>query len=85
MTPGLANDPRKLGALMFDLLVENPQLGLGDVEPDEMDRVFNMGLGLVLVVSPYYAESIRHQLKRSGIETWTIGRVVEGEQGVVWA
>jgi phosphoribosylformylglycinamidine cyclo-ligase len=35
---------------------------LGEIDSEEMDRVFNMGLGLVLVVSPYYAESIRHQL-----------------------
>jgi phosphoribosylformylglycinamidine cyclo-ligase len=30
---------------------------LGDVEPAEMERVFNMGLGMILVVSPFYAES----------------------------
>ncbi len=35
---------------------------LGEVEQAEMDQVFNMGIGLVLVVSPFYAESIRHQL-----------------------
>ena len=51
---------------------------LGDVADDEMDRVFNMGVGLVLVVSPYYAESIAQQLSDSGQTTWTIGRIVEG-------
>ena len=35
---------------------------LGEVDDDEMYRVFNMGIGLVLVVSPYYAESIQQQL-----------------------
>ena len=58
---------------------------LGEVEPAEMDRVFNMGVGLVLVVSPYYAESIRHQLADCGLESWLIGRVEEGPRGVVWA
>ena len=58
---------------------------LGDVEQAEMDRVFNMGLGLALVVSPYYAHSIRRQLKRAGLGSWKIGRVREGPQGVVWA
>ena len=48
---------------------------LGQIEDDEMAQVFNMGLGLVMVVSPYYAESIRQQLKRSGMESWMIGRV----------
>lgn len=58
---------------------------LGEVEPDEMDAVFNMGIGLVLVVSPHYAESIRHQLADSGLESWTIGRAAQGPRGVVWA
>jgi len=57
---------------------------LGEIEPDEMDQVFNMGVGLVLVVSPYYAESIRHQLADAGLESWTIGHVQSGERGVVW-
>ena len=57
---------------------------LGQVEQAEMDRVFNMGVGLVLVVSPYYAESIRRRLKRSGLQSWQIGRVREGPRGVVW-
>jgi phosphoribosylformylglycinamidine cyclo-ligase len=57
----------------------------GDVEQAEMDQVFNMGIGLVLVVSPHYADSIRSQLRRSGIESWPIGQAVDGPQGVVWA
>jgi phosphoribosylformylglycinamidine cyclo-ligase len=58
---------------------------LGDVDDDEMHRVFNMGVGLALVVSPYYAESIRQQLATSGVESWIIGRAVVGEQEVGWA
>lgn len=58
---------------------------LGGVDQAEMDQVFNMGLGLVLVVSPFYAESIRHQLDHSGIQSWPIGRAQQGPQGVVWA
>lgn len=57
---------------------------LGEVEQTEMDQVFNMGLGLVLVVSPYYAESIREQLAKVGLESWTIGKIVDGQQGAVW-
>jgi phosphoribosylformylglycinamidine cyclo-ligase len=57
---------------------------LGEIEPEEMDRVFNMGVGLVLVVSPHYADSIRHQLADGGLQSWTIGRTVEGQRGVVW-
>jgi phosphoribosylformylglycinamidine cyclo-ligase len=52
---------------------------LGDVEPAEMARVFNMGVGLVMLVSPFYADSIRGQLERLGLESWAIGRVKSEE------
>ncbi len=58
---------------------------LGNIEPDEMARVFNMGVGMALIASSYYAESIRHQLADLGLESWVIGRVEAGEKGVVWA
>jgi len=62
---------------------------LGDVEPAEMDRVFNQGLGIVLIAAPYYAESIRQQLADDGLESWTIGEIAAdetaaGERGVSW-
>ncbi len=57
---------------------------LGEIEDDEMARVFNMGVGLVLVVSSYYADSIRRMLGDSGLQTWTIGEVVAGERAVAW-
>jgi phosphoribosylformylglycinamidine cyclo-ligase len=58
---------------------------LGEIDQEEMDRVFNLGLGLVLVVSPYYAQSIRSQLEDCGLESWQLGQVVAGPTGVVWA
>lgn len=58
---------------------------LGDVDADEMFRVFNMGIGLALVVSPYYAESIQQQLATCGLKSWLIGRAVAGKQLVEWA
>ena len=58
---------------------------LGEVEDDEMYRVFNMGIGLVLLVSPFFAESVRSQLAEHGLDSWTIGRVVTGERAVTWA
>jgi len=57
---------------------------LGEVEQSEMDQVFNMGIGLALVVSPYYAESIQSQLTDCGLESWPIGRVISGPRGVAW-
>lgn len=55
---------------------------LGKVETDEMFRVFNMGLGMALIVSPYYAESIQRTLSQHGHENWIIGSVKAGEKRV---
>jgi phosphoribosylformylglycinamidine cyclo-ligase len=55
---------------------------LGPVEEAEMFRVFNMGIGFVMIVSKYYAESIQRQLTDEGVPTYTIGEVREGEAGV---
>ena len=57
---------------------------LGEVDQEEMEQVFNMGVGLAMIVSPYYAENIRRMLKRDGLESWIIGRVRKGERGVGW-
>jgi phosphoribosylformylglycinamidine cyclo-ligase len=48
---------------------------LGEVDAEEMARVFNMGVGLTLVVSPYYAESVQRQLADAGCPSWPIGRI----------
>ena len=57
---------------------------LGQIDEEEMNRVFNMGIGLVLVVSPYYANSIQNMLNSFQLPSWEIGEVVVGEQKVVW-
>jgi phosphoribosylformylglycinamidine cyclo-ligase len=54
----------------------------GPVEPSEMYRVFNMGIGMVLVVRPTFANSIANQLSRVGETVYTIGRIKAGKQGV---
>lgn len=58
---------------------------VGNVDRAEMERVFNMGIGLVLVVSPYFADSIRHQLADAALDAWQIGHVSAGPRGAVWA
>lgn len=58
---------------------------LGQIDTEEMDRVFNMGLGLVLAISPYYADSIRQQLADGGLASWPIGHITSGPRGVRWA
>ncbi|MFP6648581.1 MAG: phosphoribosylformylglycinamidine cyclo-ligase [Pirellulaceae bacterium] len=58
---------------------------LGDVENEEMDRVFNLGIGLVLVVSNYYADNIQRILRREGLESWKMGEIKPGGTGACWA
>ncbi len=58
---------------------------LGGIEDDEMDRVFNMGIGMVLVVDPAAEATIKQQLDEIGLPSWTIGKIAAGEQGAVWA
>ena len=58
---------------------------LGDVEEEEMDKVFNRGCGLTLVVSPFYAENIQRMLKNSGLKSWVIGKVESGNGSVQWS
>jgi phosphoribosylformylglycinamidine cyclo-ligase len=55
---------------------------LGGVDEAEMFRVFNMGIGFVMIVSPYYVESIQRQLEEDRVRTFVIGEVREGEPGV---
>ena len=54
---------------------------LGTIANDEMERVFNMGIGMVLVVSPHFADSIQHQLANLGHENWRIGTVKAATAG----
>jgi phosphoribosylformylglycinamidine cyclo-ligase len=59
---------------------------LGAVPDDEMDRVFNMGIGLVLIVADYHAEAIaRYVSTEVNIPSWVIGEVVAGDRTVSWA
>ncbi len=51
----------------------------GQVATAEMHRVFNMGLGLLMVVAPAEAGAWRNAL---GEETWVIGELVPGSRGV---
>ena len=55
---------------------------LGDVATDEMFRVFNMGIGMVVIVSPFYAESVKRSLVQNDLNAWIIGSVVEGDKSV---
>ena len=58
--------------------------GLGNIDDDEMERVFNMGIGLALVFDPYFENSIRHMLADFGLESWVLGKITAGQRRVTW-
>ncbi len=49
--------------------------GVGDIDTEEMFRVFNMGIGYALIVNPFFAESVQRQLAAQRIEAKLIGEV----------
>ena len=58
---------------------------LGSVDQAEMDRVFNMGIGLVIIVAEFNADAIvRHLSHKVGIPTWIVGEVHDGEKTVTY-
>jgi phosphoribosylformylglycinamidine cyclo-ligase len=57
----------------------------GNVEEEEMYRVFNMGIGMVVVVSPEYTDQIIDELKSTGETAYKIGKIIEGEKKVLFS
>jgi len=45
-----------------------------------MDRVFNMGVGMLVVVAPGDAAAINDAAREYGFESWTIGTVGAGSE-----
>ena len=56
---------------------------IGKVPDEEMYGTFNMGIGMALIVAPYYARRIADQLRRGGESPTVIGGVVRGSRRVV--
>lgn len=63
---------------IFDLLAK-----WGPVDEQEMYRVFNMGIGYLLVVRPTFADSILAQLKLIKQPAYMIGRIRRGHKKVI--
>jgi phosphoribosylformylglycinamidine cyclo-ligase len=65
-----------------------PQPGLmaflqaqGNIEPQEMARTFNCGIGMVLIVSGSDADEVAERLESAGEMLFRIGRVEPGPKG----
>jgi phosphoribosylformylglycinamidine cyclo-ligase len=65
--------------LVFQVLAR-----LGDVPEEEMYRVFNMGIGMAVIVPAYNASMALDLLRRNDEEAWVIGEVRGGNGGVVF-
>ncbi len=56
----------------------------GGVEPDEMLRVFNMGVGMIVLVAPEDVDGVLEGVSQGDCPAWVMGEVEVGE-GVRWA
>jgi len=57
----------------------------GEVPHDEMFRVFNMGVGMVVIAAPEYADQIVREVDAAGIGAWQMGEIRGGSGNVVLA
>lgn len=76
--------PKGLGAWFDTSAWEVPPIftliqEAGQVERDEMFRVFNMGLGMVLACAPEKTEEVRHLVP----EALVVGEVVKGDKVIL--
>jgi phosphoribosylformylglycinamidine cyclo-ligase len=57
---------------------------IGQVPDAEMRRVFNGGVGFVMVTGPAFTNAILRTLRRAGESAWVVGKVVRGAQEVTF-
>jgi phosphoribosylformylglycinamidine cyclo-ligase len=55
---------------------------LGEVPREEMEKVMNLGVGMILVVHPEHAGAVRANLESRGESPWQLGAIEAGEGGV---
>ena len=58
---------------VFGLLADR-----GAVASDEMERVFNLGIGMIAVVAATAADAVISLLGRRGVVAWPLGEIVSG-------
>jgi len=82
--------PKKVAAVIDTQSWTRPEIfdwlqQQGGVEQDEMWRVFNNGVGFVLVVPRLQADAALASLKKSGTRPFVMGEIVRGDQDVRFA
>ncbi|HSQ34438.1 MAG TPA: AIR synthase-related protein, partial [Candidatus Binatia bacterium] len=61
---------------LFSFLIQ-----AGDVSEQERYRVFNMGIGMVLVIDPKHLSRVETMLKKAHEEFYLIGQVIDSKGG----
>ncbi len=56
---------------------------IGEIEDEEMYRVFNMGIGMVIIANEKEAEKIIAQCNQMEEKIYTIGKIVKGEKTII--
>ncbi|MEM6364294.1 MAG: phosphoribosylformylglycinamidine cyclo-ligase [Planctomycetota bacterium] len=52
---------------------------IGQIDESEMRRVFNAGIGMVVIVNSFYAASVSSQIEQAGVPCHRIGEIVDGQ------
>ncbi|GLY12245.1 phosphoribosylformylglycinamidine cyclo-ligase [Pseudobacillus badius] len=76
--------PEGLGAVITEGAWEVPEIFealkvYGELDTKEMYNIFNMGIGLVMIVSAEEEEQAKQLIAKAGEKAYTIGRVISGE------
>ena len=50
----------------------------GGIKTEEMDRVFNMGIGMIAIAEKKQAASLISSAREKGVDAWVIGEIEEG-------
>ncbi len=56
---------------------------VGNIDTNELYRVLNCGVGMVVIVSPEDTDKTIHSLVESGEHAWLIGEIVDGTNQVI--
>ncbi len=62
---------------IFDLIAQT-----GGIPVDDMYSTFNMGVGMMIIVSPEDVDTALETLKACGEDAYVVGKVEDGEKGV---